>query len=120
MLRITERIIRTALREDATITKKQQEMALAILKGKFREPRVVDSEYGKQKLLLTQSEAASLLSVSRFTIRRMEQEGALHRVTRSPSANKRGGRLERCRWAEIQATVSGEAPVTRGTDPLLL
>jgi len=107
MLRITDRVISAALKEDTTVTSEQRQMAMAILRGKLEQPKVIDSRLGKQRLLVTQAEAAELLAVSRWQIRRLVQDGRLH-----PVVLGRGGdnsRARRYRWDELRAIAGGEA-----------
>jgi len=89
----TYKAIKAVLGTDDTVTKDQARSALAILQG-----RVPDS--GPLPLLLTQKQAAHLLGVSRFTVRKMTQEGKLHPV----QVHER----RHYRRTEIEAIANGE------------
>ena len=91
----THRAIKAILATDADVAPEQRDAALAILTGRTPQD-------GPPPLLLTQMQAAHLLSVSRYTVWRMTREGALHPV------NVRGS--FRYRRAEIEAIANGPVP----------
>lgn len=62
-----------ALEADKTVTAEQIASAVALLNGRVSEKKVMP-------LLLTQKQAASLLGVSRYTLRRMTMKGQFHLV----------------------------------------
>ncbi len=86
----TETILRATLRADGEVSPTQIVEGLAILKGQ----QLV--KVSAAVLLLSQAEAARVLNCSRFTIRRLEQQGTLKAVYLTP-------RLKRYRFADVQA-----------------
>ena len=89
----TYRILKVALSADDTIASDQRDAALAILNGQV-------PKNASLPLVLTQKQAADLLGVSRFTIRKMTMEGQLHPVRIHESW--------RYRREEFEALVSGQ------------
>jgi len=73
MKKSTYAIVSAALNADDTVTSDQRSAAVAILRERV-------SSSGPLPLLLTQSQVAHLLGMSRFTIRRLVLENRLHPV----------------------------------------
>ena len=69
----TKKIVRAALEADRTVTAEQITAAFALLHGRTPEKKPMP-------LLLTQKQAAFLLGVSRYTLRRMTMKGQFHLV----------------------------------------
>jgi len=89
----TYKILKVTLSADNTISPDQRDAALAVLNG-----RVLKN--ASLPLVLTQKQAADLLGISRFTIRKMTMEGQLHPVRIHESW--------RYRREELEALVSGQ------------
>ena len=94
---VTHKILNAALSADSTIAADQRIAALALLNGKTPQKELLP-------LVLTQKQAAKLLGVSRFTIRRMTAEGELHPVKVHESFRYRRAEIE-----EIAAGISVNA-----------
>jgi hypothetical protein len=90
----TEKILKAALGADDGVSDHQIVQALAVLKGNQI------AKVAATVLLLRQAEAARLLNCSRFTIRRLEQQGVLTPVFLTPD-------LKRYRLADLQALAAG-------------
>ena len=95
MKRSMSQIIRAALAADESVRPDQRDAVMAIL----TEKRPANDRSVPQALLVTQAEAGRLLNVSRFTIRRLVEDGGLHPV------NLRG--VRRCNRKEIEKVASG-------------
>ncbi|MBT3193246.1 MAG: hypothetical protein HN341_11890 [Verrucomicrobia bacterium] len=78
MNRLTEKVIRLALEEDPEITSKQAREVAEVLKGRSRP--VGSAEMGQEAILVSNREAARLLSVSRQTLWRLEKHGVIKPV----------------------------------------
>jgi excisionase family DNA binding protein len=104
MKALTSQVIRSALRADETVRHDQYDAVLSMLTE--RAPRYWS--YAAKPLLVTQAEAARILSVSTVTLYRMVKEGKLKPVM------IRGAR--RYRWEDLERIAKGEDAVDVGIE----
>ena len=88
----TQKIIKAALAADDSVSSEQVRAAVTLLNGRI-------PQQGPAPLLLTQKDAAFLLGVSRFTVRKMVAEGQLHPIKVHEAV--------RYRRSEIEAIANG-------------